>query len=131
MKQKSKDVLVAAAAGIVAIGLGIWAKIDAIRAQKEWDALSDEEKQRIIKQQKVAIRQEKQRKRVSALLAGKILRRARFHCEKCGQYCGRGGRKGELTVCYIIKTYDEGKATFDNLRALCEICSRSEQKLES
>ena len=46
-------------------------------------------------------------------LKGKILRRARFRCESCGQ-----GRR-ELEVCYIDK---EGECTYDNLRALCSWC---------
>ena len=49
-------------------------------------------------------------------LKGKILRRARFRCENCGQ-----GRR-ELEVYYIDK---EGECTYDNLRALCSQCKNS------
>ena len=49
-------------------------------------------------------------------LKGKILRRARFRCENCGQ-----GRR-DLEIYYID---EEGECTYDNLRALCSCCENS------
>ena len=48
-------------------------------------------------------------------LSGKVLRRARFRCESCGQ-------RGELKVYYIVEPYQGGECTYDNLQALCGVC---------
>ena len=48
-------------------------------------------------------------------LSGKILRRARFKCENCGQ-------KRKLKVYYIVEPHQGGECTYDNLQALCELC---------
>ena len=51
-------------------------------------------------------------------LSGKVIRRARFRCENCGQ-------RGSLKVSYIISPLEEegeGAYDFDNLQALCQRC---------
>ena len=51
-------------------------------------------------------------------LSGKVIRRARFRCENCGQ-------RGRLIVSYIVSPLEEegeGAYDLDNLQALCQRC---------
>ena len=59
--------------------------------------------------------EDRKRKAEFKRLSGKVLRRARFRCESCGQ-------RRELKVYYIVDPRQGGECTYDNLQALCKLC---------
>lgn len=65
-----------------------------------------------------------EKKRVREQLRGKVIRRAKFRCEGCGEKRTTG-----FEVFYIISPYEGGECTYNNLRALCPSC-RTGTKLE-
>ena len=118
-----KPIIIGAVCAAVALVGGLWYAAE--KERKEWESLSDEEKEQKIKEQKERRRREQQqweqqqrRDRESKQLVGKILRRARFRCEKCGQ-------SSPLTVYYITNPYQGGECTYNNLQALCTSCCKS------